>query len=277
VPPTNSVSASVLQHTVVRRDVHGLAPAEVWGIAVETPVQIGLNGTPWIVVLASPSDLEDLAIGLATSEHIVRDAACVTAVHVSAGLGEATINIEAPDHVLNTAGVRARAIPGTSSCGLCGIESLAQLQAHRDAARVPVGVRPTQITDAAIRSAFAALPAAQPINAATHSVHVAAWCAPDGAVQLAREDVGRHNALDKLIGALARRSALVDPGFIVMSSRCSYELVAKASVTGASLLATISAPTSMALTWSAALYLPLVCRARGAQLVHFPGRATHAG
>jgi FdhD protein len=164
---------------------------------------------------------------------------------------------------------------GNTACGLCGVESLAELHRRAEDRVGPV----VPVTDAAIRRAFAALPMHQPLNAATRSVHAAAWCDLDGAIRLVREDVGRHNALDKLIGALARTERLQDPGFVVMSSRCSYELVSKAAAANTQLLATVSAPTSLALDWAAALQLPLAgCVRSGAgdRVVRFSARATEA-
>ena len=109
----------------------------------------------------------------------------------------------------------------------------------------------------------------QPLNLATHSVHAAAWCRADGRIELVREDVGRHNALDKLIGARVRAGEIEASGFIAMTSRCSFELVYKAAATRAGALATISAPTSLALEWAAMLELPLMCRGAGDSIVAF--------
>jgi FdhD protein len=147
----------------------------------------------------------------------------------------------------------------------------------REAAGGHAPVAPGVSDDAVLRAA-AALPFLQPLNAATRSVHAAAWCTMDGEVALVREDVGRHNALDKLVGALARTARLDEGGFVLMTSRCSYELVAKASFTGARLIACASAPTSMALTWSAALGIPAVTIARAdgqSSVVQFPETPVH--
>lgn len=259
-------------------DAHGHAQSVTWGIAVEAPVEIALNGTPWTVMLATPADLADLAVGLALTERVLHDAQAVTDVIVSAFLHDISVNIVVPEAALDTTAVRTRSLLGSTACGLCGLESLAQLYARGTTASA--APRQADIPDAAVLRAFAELPAHQPINSATRSVHAAAWCAPDGAIELAREDVGRHNALDKLMGALARRGALAQPGFVVMSSRCSYELVYKASVAHTLLLATVSAPTTMALEWSAALHLPLACRVGGerdGRVVRFPVEEPNAG
>jgi FdhD protein len=248
----------------------GSAEVSTWGIAVESPVQIALNGTPWTVMMASPCDLEDLAIGLAISERVLRDVRAATDVTVAGFLNDITVDLIVAEDQLDRRTWRARALIGSTACGLCGLESLADLQQRPRTRRSHVGDAP--ITDAAILAAFSALPSHQPINHATHSVHAAAWCEPTGTILLVREDVGRHNALDKLLGALARQDMLESPGFIVMSSRCSYELVAKAVSANTMLLATVSAPTSMALEWSRALALPLVCRLGGStdgRIVHF--------
>lgn len=256
------------------RDGAEAPDAATWGIAVEAPVEIALNGTPWTVMLATPADVEDLAVGLALTEGVLRDAHAVQQVTVSEFLHDISVNLVVPEHQLNADAVRARSLLSNTGCGLCGLESLAQL--HQRAPRAAVASS-VEIADTAIAAAFAALPASQPIFRETHSVHAAAWCEPDGTLVLVREDVGRHNALDKLMGALARRDMLAQPGFVVMSSRCSYELVYKAAVANTLLLATISAPTSMALEWSAALALPLACcfrSAGAARVVRFASEQT---
>jgi FdhD protein len=239
-----------------------------WGIAVEAPVELRINAEPWTVMLATPADLEELAVGLALTEQVVDAVEAIGRVEVHGGLGEyvVTLHIDAP-----LTSRRTRTIAGNSGCGLCGLESLSALRALRPPAATS---RPT-VSDTAIHAAFAALPAHQAINAATHSVHAAGWCDPVGRPLLVREDVGRHNALDKLIGALAMAGRLDEAGFLVMSSRCSYELVAKAARSGASLLATVSAPTTMALDWASALALPIACRGPRDTVVRFPCEVSH--
>jgi FdhD protein len=275
---------SVTRHPYDRRPIvttasDGVARGEVWGIAVEAPIEIALNGTPWTVMLATPADIEDLAIGLAITERVLRDAQVVQEVVVSEYLHDISVNLVVPEDGIDLSVLRSRSLLSSTACGLCGLESLAELHGRAER-RDRSATAP--IADAAVLQAFAALPSRQPINQATRSVHAAAWCLPDGEIVLVREDVGRHNALDKLIGALARAGQLSEPGFVLMSSRCSYELVYKAAVANTQLLATISAPTSMALEWSAALALPLVCclGSEGrARVVRFPvddPEASHA-
>jgi FdhD protein len=139
-----------------------------------------------------------------------------------------------------------------SACGLCGIENLEQALKPLP----PVSAQ-SCADDEALFRALTGLPEHQPLNRATGSAHVAAACAADGAIRLAREDVGRHNAFDKLIGAMLREGRQWDGGFALLSSRCSYELVEKAVLSGCPLLATISAPTSLAVERAAAAGLPL--------------------
>lgn len=250
----------------------GDADDATWGIAVEAAVELRLNGTPWTVMLATPTDLEDLAVGLAITEQVVTSASQLGTIVAASFLGDHVIDLAAP----GVAAARStRAMAGVSGCGLCGLESLAALRAAREA--LPGGPpAPQPVADDAILAAWDAMPRLQPINRVTHSVHAAAWCTLDGTVALVREDVGRHNALDKLVGALARANRLGEPGFVAMSSRCSYELVAKAAIARAALLATLSAPTTMALAWAEALGVPVACRGPGDRVVRFPWEVAHA-
>jgi FdhD protein len=242
-----------------------------WGIAVETPVEIGLNGTPWTVMMATPIDLEDLAVGIASTERIVaRDS--IRAVSIQNYLEGVAIDLTVPPEAIAPQMQRRRSLEGRVGCGLCGVEALAALPRRPNESappRSPVDLR-------AIRAAFDALAARQPLNRETHSVHAAAWCRLDGTIDLVREDVGRHNALDKVVGALARARRLDDDGFVVMTSRCSFELVYKAASTRAAALATISAPTSLALDWSIALGLPVLSRGADGAIVEFPYEPPHA-
>jgi FdhD protein len=256
-----------LRRPFVRRSVRGAGGrVDEWSIAAETPVEIDLNGVPWTVMMATPADLEDLAIGLVLTERIVRDVDTIQRIDVTNYLDGIAVDLSLPAEALNQSARNRRSLEGRVGCGLCGVEALAGLPSrHSDT----VGERLT-IETAAVRAAFDGLAAVQPLNRATHSTHAAAWCARSGTIELVREDVGRHNALDKLIGARVRGGQLDEPGFIVMTSRCSFELVYKAAATRAGVLATISAPTSLALEWSAMLGLPLLCCGHDGEIVSFP-------
>lgn len=232
--------------------------SRTWELAAEAPVQIMVNGSPFTVLMATPNDLDELALGLLVSEQILTHADAVERIVLESWLGEMQVSVHVEPSGLRKERLGARTLMANTGCGLCGIESLAQL--HSRTARLPGEVVP--VSDAALQRAFKALPEHQPLNTLTRSVHAAAWCDMSGTILLVREDVGRHNALDKLVGAMARSDLLHELGFIVMSSRCSYELIYKASATNAQLLATISAPTTMALQWSTMLGLPLVSTQR---------------
>lgn len=252
----SATSASVPVH------LSSSGPTEpgTWQLAVETPVQITVNDLPFTVMLATPAALADLAIGLLLTGQVIESVEQIHDLDVALGLAEAQVRVRTAPGAVRAERVGHRAGPGTSGCGLCGIETLAQLETRVMRSPAP---RPP-VTDDAVCHAWATLPSWQPLNAETRSVHAAAWCTSDGEITLAREDVGRHNALDKLVGAMAMQRRLGEAGFVVMSSRCSYELVAKASFTNASLLATISAPTTMALHWARTLALPVVSAIRHA-------------
>lgn len=269
--------AQIRQAGVVHEAVHigsGVAArTATWGIVDEAPVQITLNGLPLVVLMATPIDLADLARGVLRTEFGVLDAASIASVHEHHALGEFRVEVQ-----LHADSVVAQHSPtqtgmANSSCGLCGMESLAQLATRTQT--LP-RIQPPALSDDVVLLAFAQMQQHQQLNALTHSAHAAAWCLPTGDVALVREDVGRHNALDKLIGALYAPDTdaeLARDGFVVMSSRGSYELVHKAAHTTARLLATWSAPTSMALQWSRHLGLPLCSVARDGrsepQLAHF--------
>lgn len=270
--PEGARSAPVRMH-----GAEGAVRAGTWGIADEVAVEVTLDGAPWTVCMATPAHLEELAVGLALTEGVLPgvDAVAAVAVATYAGDYRVALTLAAGAH---GAGSRRTASP-TGACGLCGLESLAALQARVPPRRAdaPPAAHAGAPDAARVRRAFDALPGAQPLHAATRSVHAAAWCTPDGTLSLVREDVGRHNALDKLVGALAIAGRLREPGFVIMTSRCSYELVAKCAHTGAQLLATWSAPTAMALRWARAVGLPLwsVTRAsEGVALVSFPSEAS---
>jgi FdhD protein len=220
-------------------------------IAEEVPVALRYGGRAFAVMMATPCDLEDFALGFSLTEGLVDAPAQLTGIEVTQRLEgielAMTVSDDAPVARLGDADAQRR-LPGRSGCGLCGTREL------EDAVRAPPPVRSDdapRFTLQALERAFAALPAHQPLNAATGAVHAAAWADADGNVVLAREDVGRHNALDKLVGALVRAGlggsgpAPAD-GMLLLTSRASYEMVAKAARAGIGFIAAISAPTALA-------------------------------
>lgn len=213
-----------------------------WAIAEEVPVSLTYNGASSVVMMATPQDLEDFAVGFSLTEEMVDSAADIDDVLVSETPVGLLVDILTRPGAVSSAAQRRRAIAGRTGCGLCGIESL------EDAVRAPRPVtRDFDFDIRAIARAFADLRDHQPLNRLNRSVHAAAWATPDGTIRLAREDVGRHNALDKLIGALIRQGLDPAKGMVIMSSRCSFELVQKAAFVGVPVLATVSAPTTLAL------------------------------
>lgn len=231
--------------------------ALIRSIAIEAPVSVEVGGIGYAVMMATPADLEDYAIGFALGEGLVEAADQVGRIDAHPIEGGWALRIWLPPERNAIALERARKRVSESSCGLCGIENIEQVLRPLP----PVTARIA--TDrAAIAAAIAALLDHQPLGRATGAVHAAAFCSPAGAILFAREDVGRHNALDKLIGALARADMSPASGFILLSARCSYELVEKTVRAGCPMLVTISAPTSLAAERAVETGLTLVTLAR---------------
>ena len=213
-----------------------------WQLAEEAPVNLFYNEQPYVVMMTTPSDLEDFAWGFSLSEGVLASADLIRDVSAVAVEGGIVVDVSTVEGAQVRHERQARAIEGRSGCGLCGMQQLEQVLR----ALPPVKAAFTLLPEAVAR-AFQEMPTHQVMNRENHSVHAAAWCQSDGRVLLIREDVGRHTALDKLIGALARQQAKFSDGFVVMTSRCSFELVQKAVAVGIPYLATVSAPTSLAL------------------------------
>ncbi len=212
-----------------------------WALPEETPIALLLNSSPYAVMMATPADLQDFAIGFALSEGLVNTASAVANVLVMPADDGFTVDLAIDESHIIRERMILRSIEGRVGCGLCGVKEM------EDAVRMPPGkLPPSSLNAAAVAKAFTALPDHQPMNALNKTVHVAAWCSVDGNILLAREDVGRHNALDKLIGAMAQAGSSPRDGFVLMSSRCSFELVQKCAIVGISALATVSAPTALA-------------------------------
>jgi FdhD protein len=242
-------------------------PAEAWRdgaaeritreVPDEAAIGILYDSRPYVVVMGTPADIEDLAVGFTLTERIAAyadiqavsvseaDEGLIADVLLSPGAGEAL------------AVARRRTLESRSSCGLCGVESLKE--AVRPIPRVGAG---PAVTRAAVQAALAALEQDQALGRRTRATHAAAWCRPSGELALVREDVGRHNALDKLIGAALRAGLDPAEAFIVVTSRCSYEMVEKTAAVGVSILVAISAPTALAIRKAEAAGMTLIALAR---------------
>ena len=227
-------------------------------VVAEVPVALEYNGIAHTVMLASPADLEDFACGFSLTEGIIarpRDIRDIERIDTATGV-EMRLTIAA-ERFSALKGHR-RSLAGRTGCGLCGAESLSQVV--RD---LPPVAAPVRLTPAALQRGLAELAERQPVQRRTGAAHAAAWIDASGAVIALREDVGRHNALDKLAGALARGGVDCGAGAVLVTSRASYEMVQKTAAMGAGLLAAISAPTTLAVDLAARLNLTLVGFLRG--------------
>ena len=218
----------------------------------EAPVALEFNGLSYAVMMATPADLEDFATGFALSEGLTAhpsEISDIAATEVPEGW---IVRARLAGLGIEKLTQRVRARVAESSCGLCGIDNL------KEVARPLPPVSPHAAIDpAAIFAALGALRDHQPLGRMTGAAHAAAWASPAGEIGFAREDVGRHNALDKLIGAMARSGRPLAPGFALSTARCSYEIVEKAVRAGATTLVTVSLPTSLAVERARAAGLSL--------------------
>jgi FdhD protein len=214
-------------------------------VAAEVPVALTYNKRSHVVMMATPTELEDFATGFSLTEGIINQAADIldsSVIEREKGLELAiTVNQECFKQLDS----QRRNLVGRTGCGLCGAESLDQAMHHPAAVGSVVSV-----TNAAIQNAIQSLNDHQPLQAATGALHGAAWCNVDGEILAVREDVGRHNALDKVIGHLSRTGFNADNGFVLVSSRASYEMVYKAAAVGMELLVAVSAPTTLAIDFA---------------------------
>lgn len=221
-------------------------------IPAETAIAITYNGTTHAVMMATPDDLEDFAYGFALTEGLIERLDQVEHFEVLEHTNGMEARLWIEKNRARQLGARRRQMVGPTGCGLCGIESLDQVQRKLRPVSGDERFSGAQILDAVIT-----LRAHQTLNSLTHAVHGAAFWRPSGIV-LAREDVGRHNALDKLIGAMVRQSGDMDSGALLLTSRLSLELVQKAAVVGCSVLVAVSAPTTAALETAETLNMTMV-------------------
>jgi FdhD protein len=253
----------VSHHPISRwRDSHWTQEQDQ--LAVELPVALEFNGVSHAVMLATPCDLESFALGFALSEGIVASRAEFHHAEVEENSLGITVHCEISGHAFLKLKQRRRNMTGRTGCGLCGVESLEQV--FRVLHAVPAG---TPVSVPAMRVALKSLAALQPLNRLTGGMHAAAWSAPDGRLQHVCEDVGRHNALDKLIGMMAERGLSFQDGFLLITSRASVEMVQKAATVGIANLVAISAPTALAVKTAKTAGMTLIAFARGDEFVAY--------
>nr|WP_261525912.1 formate dehydrogenase accessory sulfurtransferase FdhD [Burkholderia multivorans] len=265
--PTETAEPRGAIELSVRRMRGGLAETAQDYVGQEWPVALVFNGISHAVMMCTPRDLEAFAVGFAMSEGIVARGSDIKDIdvilHADAPLPHAEVQLDVVQQAFAALKDRRRALAGRTGCGVCGIESIDLLDLAPE--RVPdTGFLARLAPDALTRAAHA-LPAHQTLTQLTGGLHAAAWCDATGAIRMAFEDVGRHNALDKLIGSLVLSRAEPTDGFVFLSSRASYELVRKAARVGIPMVATISAPSSLAIEIAKAAGLRLVsfCRETG--------------
>ena len=260
--PCLPATPSVCSEVSVARWAHGTTTGTTDQVAEEMPVAIVYHNVPHVVMLASPADLEDFAVGFTLSEALVASPEEIRGVEVTYGQEVADVRVTVAWERFSELLHRRRNLTGRTGCGLCGAEKA------EDAIRIcrPVGPGPTLDT-ADLHAAIEQLGSMQPLNSRTGSVHAAAWVVPGHGIQLVREDVGRHNALDKAIGALVRSQADLGGGYMLVTSRASYEMVQKSAQVGISMLAALSAPTAFAVRLAQSAGLTLVGFARRHQHV----------
>jgi FdhD protein len=249
---------------------NGIACANERALPDEVPVAFSYGGTTHAVLMATPDDLEDFALGFSCTEGIIDSVADLSDLTVARAHDGIELRMWLTHAPSDAFAARRRRHVGPTGCGMCGLESLAE--ANRALPTVASGVK---VSRQQIAAAVAALPQGQVLNAATRAVHAAAFWQPRKEL-LVREDVGRHNALDKLAGALLQRRWSAAGGMIVLSSRISIELVQKASIIGAPIVVAVSAPTVFAIRAAEAAGITLVgiARADGFEVFTHPERVT---
>ncbi|MCD0417330.1 formate dehydrogenase accessory sulfurtransferase FdhD [Rubrivivax sp. JA1024] len=238
-------------------------------IPEETPVAISYNGSTQAVMMATPADLEDFAIGFSLSEGVIEQPAQIDSLEVVPQDDGVELRMWLGGAIADKLQQRRRHIAGPTGCGLCGVESIAE--AIRPVAVVGNGrsFSPRQII-----AAIEALPPQQPLNVETRAVHAAAYFTPERGIVELREDVGRHNALDKLAGALARQRIDASAGIVLLTSRVSVEMVQKTAAIGAAVLVAVSAPTALAVRMAeaAGITLAAIARSDGFEIFTHPQR-----
>ena len=257
----NNASAPTSAEVPVQRWKNGTLTRTTDFVTEEVPVALVYHRVPHVVMLASPADLEDYAVGFTVSEGLANPGE-IQSVEIERAAESIEVRIGIAGERFSELLRRRRNLTGRSGCGLCGAETV------EEAIRPPVQVaKGLTVTSADMHAALLQLESMQPINARTGSIHAAAWVVPGKGIQFVREDVGRHNALDKVIGALVRGGLDVAAGYAVITSRASFEMVQKAAAAGITFMVAVSAPTALAIRMAEQTGLTLVGFARREQHV----------
>ena len=229
-----------------------------WHIPEEVPIAFVYNRRNYAVMMGTPDNLEDFALGFSLTEGLVRSASEIKSlnIHLTEQGADMRLKVSAEAIERLDLTLRRRNMVGSASCGLCGLENADTLFKSLK----PVADDPIELNETAMNKAMAAMPLRQPLNMKTHSVHAAAWVEHDGKIAQIREDAGRHNALDKLLGTMAMTGVDVKDGFVMISSRCSYEIVEKAARRGVQAVLSVSGPTAFALRKAKEAGLTLYCK-----------------
>lgn len=267
------MASGVLRTVPAVRIEAGSASAAVEQIAEETPIALVYNGVPHVVVMASPANLEDLALGFSLSEAVIESAAELGGIEIVPEQAGYSIYLSIPSERVAAIAQRRRNMTARTGCGVCGAETIEQAMRNVPIVAAPTVAPAQRVSRQAIVDAMKQLPALQTLNAATGATHAAAWVNLDGQLQLVREDVGRHNALDKLIGALSAGGIDTAQGFAVVTSRASYEMVQKAAMAGIGLLAAVSAPTALAVRIAREAGITLAAFVRGERCMVYADEA----
>lgn len=249
------------ERTVWRQTRHAPAYSEADALATEVPVALQYNGISHAVLLATPTFLADLAVGFSFTEGIIRTASDIYDIQITQDARGYSVDIEIASACLHQLKQRRRQLAGRTGCGLCGLESLNEVQRNLPTVAAPASPYP----HAAIFQALDQLRDQQPLHQITGATHAAGWASLSGDIQIVREDVGRHNALDKLIGYLLTQRVAPSEGMVVVSSRASFEMVQKTAAFGVPILIAVSAPTSYAIQVAEELGLLLVAFGRTKQ------------
>ena len=255
--PKSVSSGAVSTEISVDRWSQGATTHTTDQVAEEVPIAIVFHNVPHVVMLATPANFEDFAVGFTLSEGLVAHPDEIREVEVTQGAEAVDVRVTVVWERFTELLHRRRNLTGRTGCGLCGAETADD--AIREVAKVGPG---TNVTTQDLHAAIEQLGSLQPINSRTGSVHAAAWVIPGKGIQLVREDVGRHNALDKAIGALVRGKADLAEGYMLITSRASFEMVQKCATVGISFLAALSAPTAFAVRLAQKSGLTLVAFAR---------------